>query len=73
MPLVVKVDPDSQCRDAKFIEQMGSLLDDHEHCDVTFFVGPSKTEVGASFRGLIAPRFSFASNPVYIRNPAGLL
>ena len=28
-----------------FIEQMGSLLDDDEHCDVTFFVGPSKTEV----------------------------
>lgn len=39
------MDPDSLCPDVKFIEQMGSLLDDDEHCDVTFFVGPSKTEV----------------------------
>lgn len=50
MPHVVQVDPDSQCRDTKFIEQMGSLLDDEEHCDVTFFVGPSQTEVSQSFR-----------------------
>lgn len=41
-----QVDPDSLCPDVKFIEQMGSLLDDDEHCDVTFFVGPNKTEVG---------------------------
>lgn len=40
-----KVDPESICPDVKFIEQMGSLLDDDEHCDVTFFVGPSRTEV----------------------------
>lgn len=40
-----QVDPDSLCPDVRFIEQMGSLLDDDEHCDVTFFVGPSKTEV----------------------------
>lgn len=42
----MQMDPDSLCPDVKFIEQMGSLLDDDEHCDVTFFVGPSKTEVG---------------------------
>lgn len=42
------MDPDSLCPDVKFIEQMGSLLDDEEHCDVTFFVGPSKTEVCAT-------------------------
>lgn len=41
----IQVDPDSLCPDVKFIEQMGSLLDDDEHCDVTFFVGPSKMEV----------------------------
>lgn len=41
------MDPDRLCPDVKFIEQMGSLLDDDEHCDVTFFVGPSKTEVSA--------------------------
>lgn len=42
------MDADSLCPDEKFIEQMGSLLDDEEHCDVTFFVGPSKTEVNYS-------------------------
>ena len=41
----LQVDPDSLCPDDMFIEQMGSLLDDDEHCDVTFFVGPSRTEV----------------------------
>ena len=40
-----KVDAETLCPDVRFIEQMGSLLDDDEHCDVTFFVGLSRTEV----------------------------
>lgn len=49
-PVLLQVDPDSLCPDDMFIEQMGSLLEDDEHCDVTFFVGASKTEVRHGWR-----------------------
>eukprot|EP00904_Undaria_pinnatifida_P002730 jgi/Undpi1/12458/HiC_scaffold_5.g02129.m1 len=55
------VDPDRLCPDDMFIEQMGSLLDDDEHCDVTFFVGPSKTEVKAHKTHLVARSEYFRS------------
>lgn len=60
-----QVDPDSLCPDDMFIEQMGSLLDDDEHCDVTFFVGPSRTEVGLGWIGSQSqpPPVSLASVP----------
>ncbi|CAB1109139.1 unnamed protein product [Ectocarpus sp. CCAP 1310/34] len=56
-----EVDPDSLCPDDIFIEQMGSLLDDDEHCDVTFFVGPSRTEVKAHKTHLVARSVYFRS------------
>ncbi|CAM9256028.1 unnamed protein product [Ascophyllum nodosum] len=56
-----EVDAETLCPDVRFIEQMGSLLDDDEHCDVTFFVGLSRTEVKAHKTHLIARSEYFRS------------
>lgn len=42
------------CPDSGFFKQMRNLLDDHEHKDVTFIVGPCKDEVKAHKAVLVA-------------------
>ncbi|CAM9145278.1 unnamed protein product [Discosporangium mesarthrocarpum] len=49
-----EVDPEKVCPDSKYIEQMGCLLHEPDHCDVTFFVGPDRTEVRAHKTHLVA-------------------
>ncbi|CAM9520289.1 unnamed protein product, partial [Choristocarpus tenellus] len=56
-----EVDPQKVCPDSKYIEQMGCLLHEPEHCDMTFFVGSERTEVKAHKTHLVARSEYFRS------------